>query len=76
MDKEESAGVLPRKPKPAQYKKGDDINNRFIFCSLTAVFFAYSSYVWTLGTAAPQSALATDQVKHGQQIYQQSNCMA
>ena len=37
---------------------------------------AYSGYVWTLGTAAPQSALATAQVKHGQRIYQQNNCMA
>ena len=74
-DKEASAGALLGKPEPAR-KKGGDINHRFIFWSLTAVFCAYSAYVWTFGTAAPQSGLATGQVKRGQQIYQQSNCMA
>jgi nitric oxide reductase subunit C len=76
MDKQESASAPVRWPNLVRIKGGTDINNRFIFWSLTAVFFAYSAYVWTLGTAAPQSALATDQVKRGQALYQQSNCVA
>ena len=45
-----------------------------MFWSLTAIFMGYSAYVWTLGTEAPQSASATDQVKRGQQLYQENNC--
>jgi nitric oxide reductase subunit C len=47
-----------------------------MFWSLTAIFCVYSTYVWTLGTIAPQSALATEQVRNGHRLYQQSNCMA
>ena len=55
---------------------GVNIIIRFIFWSLTTVFCVYSTYVWTSGTVAPQSGIATEQVKRGQQIYQESNCMA
>ncbi|MFT5141361.1 MAG: nitric oxide reductase subunit C [Rhodothermales bacterium] len=50
------------------------MNNRAIFSTLTAIFLAYSAYVWTHGTNAPQSAIATEQVRHGQTLYQQNNC--
>jgi len=57
-------------------REDQDINNRIIFWSFTAVFFIYSAYVWTAGTDAPQSAMATEQVQRGHRLYQQSNCMA
>lgn len=50
--------------------------NRVIFWSLTAIFLAYSSYVWTVGTAAPQSKLATTEVRRGHTLYQENNCTA
>jgi nitric oxide reductase subunit C len=32
--------------------------------------------VWTFGTAAPQSTVATEQVKRGHVLYQENNCVA
>lgn len=55
---------------------GGLINHRLLFCSMTAIFFAYSAYVWTGGTTAPQSAVMTEQVKRGQHLYQANNCTA
>ena len=58
------------------HSAGGDITNRLIFWSLTLIFCVYSVYVWTDGTAAPQSGAFTDEVRHGQQLYQESNCTA
>jgi len=55
---------------------GDVINHRLMFCSMTVIFFAYSAYVWTGGTTAPQSVVMTEQVERGQHLYQASNCTA
>jgi nitric oxide reductase subunit C len=43
---------------------------------MTAIFIVYSAYVWTHGTAAPQSIALTEQVQRGQHLYQAKNCTA
>jgi nitric oxide reductase subunit C len=50
--------------------------NRCIFFTLTAIFFVYSAYIWTQGTEAPQSAVATAEVQRGHSLYQENNCHA
>jgi nitric oxide reductase subunit C len=52
------------------------LNIRSIFWSLTTVFCIYSIYVWTAGTEAPQSSVASEQVQRGQHLYQARNCVA
>ena len=43
---------------------------------MTCIFFGYSAYVWTHGTRAPQSATVSEEVRRGQELYQQNNCTA
>ena len=43
---------------------------------MTAIFVVYSAYVWTIGTVAPQSIAATEEVRRGHTLYQQNNCTA
>jgi nitric oxide reductase subunit C len=59
-----------------KFTAGNRIDNRLIFLAMTVIFFAYSAYVWTGGTSAPQSAVMTEQVKRGQHLYQANNCTA
>jgi nitric oxide reductase subunit C len=52
------------------------LNIRSLFWSLTAIFCIYSIYVWTVGTEAPQSGVASEQVQRGHDLYQANNCTA
>jgi len=49
---------------------------RSLYCTLTACFVAYSIYVYTTGTRARQSTPPTEQVRLGQQLFQEHNCVA
>jgi len=56
--------------------QGSAINNRFIFGTLCASFFFYSAYVYTMGTEASHLAPMSAEVRHGQNLYQEHNCVA
>ena len=47
-----------------------------IALSLFAAFIGYSLYVYTAGTRIPQSIAFNEQVKAGQQLFQEKNCTA
>jgi nitric oxide reductase subunit C len=49
---------------------------RIIFGSLVAAFAAYSVMVYTAQPNLPQPLPMTEQIGHGQQLYQQHNCVA
>jgi len=55
---------------------GSAINHRAIFGSLLASFAIYSAHVYTSGTEAAHVPPLTDQGRHGQQLFQQHNCIA
>lgn len=52
------------------------MKNRAMFALLCAAFIPYSLYVYTQGTAAPDAARVTAEIRHGQQLFQQHNCVA
>jgi len=58
-------------------RTGDSvINNRAIFGTLCVSFLFYSVYVYTTGTEAPHLEPISDEARHGQQLFQQHNCIA
>ena len=51
-------------------------NKQKILRSFCAAFAIYSVYVWTAGTDIPQARPPGHQVKVGQALYQEMNCIA
>lgn len=57
--------------------RGDfKINKRAVFGSLCVAFAIYSARVYTGGTEAPHLPEMSDTARHGQQVYQDYNCVA
>ena len=56
--------------------RGFTINNRAVFGTLCATFALYSAYVYTMGTEAAHLPPMSDAARHGQQVFQQYNCVA
>lgn len=56
--------------------RGSAINNRAIFLTLCVSFVLYSAYVYTAGTAAAHIPPMSDEGRHGQQLFQEHNCIA
>lgn len=54
----------------------ETINNRLIFGTLCVAFVAYSSLVYTSGTRSTTDVLMSDDARHGQQLFQEYNCIA
>lgn len=52
------------------------MNNRAMFMLLCAAFIPYSLYVYTQGTEAPDSSPVAAEARHGQDLFQQHNCVA
>ena len=52
------------------------INNRAIFATLCLSFVFYSAYVYTMGTEASHLTPISDEARHGQELFQQHNCIA
>jgi nitric oxide reductase subunit C len=55
---------------------GSVINNRTVFATLCLSFVFYSAYVYTMGTEAPHLAPMSDEARHGQDLFQDNNCIA
>jgi nitric oxide reductase subunit C len=55
---------------------GSVINNRTFFATLCLSFVFYSAYVYTMGTEAPHLAPMSDEARHGQDLFQDNNCIA
>jgi nitric oxide reductase subunit C len=47
-----------------------------VFGTLLVAFVAYSANVYTSGTAAGQQEVMGAQARHGQQVFQDNNCVA
>lgn len=59
------------------YRQGDgSINNRAIISTLCVAFVVYSATVYTSGTAATLGDPMSDAARHGQQVFQDKNCIA
>jgi nitric oxide reductase subunit C len=52
------------------------MNNRLVFGTLFVAFIAYSSQVYTSGTTSMQTPPISDEARHGQQLFQDYNCIA
>ena len=52
------------------------INNRAIFGTLCVSYIFYSAYVYTMGTEASHIDPISDEARHGQDLFQQHNCIA
>jgi len=52
------------------------INNRAIFGTLCVSYIFYSAYVYTMGTEAAHIDPISDEARHGQDLFQQHNCIA
>ena len=52
------------------------MNNRVVFMLLCAAFIPYSLYVYTSGTGASEVNAVTAEVRHGQDLFQEHNCVA
>lgn len=52
------------------------INNRLVFGTLCVAFFFYSAYVYTMGTDAPHIEPMSGEARHGQDLFQEHNCIA
>ncbi len=52
------------------------INNRAIFGTLCVSYIFYSAYVYTMGTEASHIDPISDEARHGQELFQQHNCIA
>ncbi len=55
---------------------GSVINNRAIFSTLFVSFVFNAGYVYTAGTEAPHIAPISDEARHGQDLFQEHNCIA
>jgi nitric oxide reductase subunit C len=55
---------------------GSAINNRAIFATLCVSFVFYSAYVYTMGTEASHLEPMSDEARHGQELFQEHNCIA
>lgn len=52
------------------------INKRLILGTLCVAFVIYSARVYTGGTAAGQTDVMSASARHGQQVFQEHNCIA
>lgn len=55
---------------------GEVIIKRIIMGSLCTAFVIYSAVIYTSGTEAQHIATMSDQARHGQQLFQEHNCVA
>ena len=56
--------------------EGTAIDNRAIFGTLCVLFAFYSIYVYTTGTEAAHVSEMSAEARHGQDLFQQHNCIA
>jgi len=52
------------------------MNNRAVITTFCALFAVYSAHVYTGGTAAPHIEPMSEKGRHGQDLFQQHNCVA
>ena len=65
-----------RRSRGSAVRGGATIDKKVLFGSLLASFLLCSAYVYTDGTEAAHIPPLTDQGRHGQQLFQEHNCIA
>ena len=66
----------PRVQAAIRAATGDtDINYRAIFMTLCIAYVPYSIYVYTLGTETPHISPMSAEARHGQELFQEHNCI-